>query len=59
MCRTFNCGIGMVLVVAACDVAKVKALIAEEVYTIGNVTDLGSERVVMNDLDAWSTQIEL
>jgi phosphoribosylaminoimidazole (AIR) synthetase len=53
MCRTFNCGIGMVLVVSASDVDAVKALIGEEVFTIGSVIDLGKERVVMNDLDTW------
>lgn len=49
MLRTFNCGIGMILVVAAADAAAVRhALVAagEMVYAIGTLTAQQGERVV-------------
>ncbi|KAI8929459.1 phosphoribosylglycinamide synthetase [Entophlyctis helioformis] len=43
LARTFNCGIGMVLVVAPSDLGEVKALLTaagEAVYQIGHVVDI-------------------
>ncbi|CEL53957.1 phosphoribosylamine--glycine ligase / phosphoribosylformylglycinamidine cyclo-ligase [Rhizoctonia solani AG-1 IB] len=51
MARTFNCGIGMVVVVAKEDVQKAKQLIGGEVYQIGEV--VSGEGVELVDLDAW------
>lgn len=49
--RTFNCGIGMVLVVEAAAVQRVVEVLAahgEQVYVIGQVTARGVEAVVVN-----------
>ncbi|CUA67540.1 phosphoribosylamine--glycine ligase / phosphoribosylformylglycinamidine cyclo-ligase [Rhizoctonia solani] len=51
MVRTFNCGIGMVVVVAKEDVQRAKDLIGEDVYQIGEV--VGGEGVQLVGLDAW------
>ena len=55
--RTFNCGIGMVLVVSSSDVAQVRYMMklqGEEIYEIGNVVDIASNQglpVKMNDME--------
>ncbi|WP_416900313.1 MAG: phosphoribosylformylglycinamidine cyclo-ligase [Minwuia sp.] len=54
MARTFNCGIGMVLIVPAAEADKVKALLTyknETVWQIGEVT--AEEGVEIEGLDAW------
>ncbi|CAE6413642.1 unnamed protein product [Rhizoctonia solani] len=51
MARTFNCGIGMVIVVAKEDVQQAKELIGGEVYQIGEV--VSGEGVELVGLDAW------
>ncbi len=48
MLRTFNCGIGMILVVSAAQAETVKAALSkagEEVFTIGELVPAGAERV--------------
>lgn len=55
MCRTFNCGVGMVLVVEAGKVEEVIRVLGEsgerEVWRIGEVT--GTEGVEMRGLEGW------
>ncbi|EIM92294.1 aminoimidazole ribonucleotide synthetase [Stereum hirsutum FP-91666 SS1] len=55
MCRTFNCGVGMVLVVEAGKVEEVIRVLGEsgerEVWRIGEVT--GTEGVEMRSLEGW------
>ncbi|CAE6487114.1 unnamed protein product [Rhizoctonia solani] len=51
MARTFNCGIGMVVVVAKEDAQKAKELIAGDTYQIGEV--VSGEGVELVGLDAW------
>jgi phosphoribosylformylglycinamidine cyclo-ligase len=49
MLRTFNCGIGMILVVAADKVESVKTVLTQEgetVYTLGRITAKQAERVI-------------
>jgi phosphoribosylaminoimidazole (AIR) synthetase len=57
LARTFNCGIGMVLVVSAVDVTKVKALFkeqGEDVYEIGLITPIDGESVKLQNMNtAW------
>ncbi|KAI8144529.1 phosphoribosylglycinamide synthetase [Fennellomyces sp. T-0311] len=59
MSRTFNCGIGMVVVVEASNVAQVKQLLQEAnetVYEIGQVVtkaDLNGEEVQVLNTEAW------
>ncbi|CDH54584.1 aminoimidazole ribonucleotide synthetase [Lichtheimia corymbifera JMRC:FSU:9682] len=59
MSRTFNCGIGMILVVNSNAVDQVKQLLQEaneQVYEIGQVVtkaDLGGEEVQVNGTEAW------
>lgn len=50
MYRTFNMGIGMILVVDPENLAAVKAQLAkqnEAVYEIGRIEEAGAERVIM------------
>ncbi|TPX35784.1 hypothetical protein SmJEL517_g01915 [Synchytrium microbalum] len=60
MARTFNCGIGMVIVLNQSNVAEVKAMlqaVGETVYEIGMVVDLkanGGNPVKMLNMDVWS-----
>jgi phosphoribosylamine--glycine ligase/phosphoribosylformylglycinamidine cyclo-ligase len=58
LARTFNCGIGMVLVVNRADVPKVEDLFqkqGEVVYQIGEITPIGKEPVVMLNMEtAWN-----
>ncbi|KAF8755883.1 Phosphoribosylglycinamide synthetase [Rhizoctonia solani] len=51
MARTFNCGIGMIIIVAKEDVERAKGLIDGEVYQIGEV--VSGEGVELVGLDAW------
>ncbi|CAE6421366.1 unnamed protein product [Rhizoctonia solani] len=51
MARTFNCGIGMVVVVAKEDVQQARELIAGDAYQIGEV--VSGEGVELIGLDAW------
>ncbi|KAG8766536.1 Bifunctional purine biosynthetic protein ade1 [Ceratobasidium sp. 428] len=51
MARTFNCGIGMVVVVGKDDVEKAKELIGGTVYRIGEVVE--GQGVEIVGLDAW------
>ena len=55
MCRTFNCGVGMVVIVAKEDVGRVKELLREggekEVYEIGEVKS--GEGVELLGLESW------
>ncbi|KAF8692552.1 Phosphoribosylglycinamide synthetase, partial [Rhizoctonia solani] len=51
MARTFNCGIGMVIIVEKEDVERAKGLIDGEVYQIGEV--VSGEGVELVGLDAW------
>ncbi|CAE6504276.1 unnamed protein product [Rhizoctonia solani] len=51
MARTFNCGIGMVVVIAKEDVQRVKELVDGDVYEIGEITS--GEGVELVGLDAW------
>ncbi|KAG8740488.1 hypothetical protein FRC12_015988 [Ceratobasidium sp. 428] len=51
MARTFNCGIGMVVVVGKDDVEKAKELIGGTVYRIGEVVE--GQGVEIIGLDAW------
>ncbi|CAE6507123.1 unnamed protein product [Rhizoctonia solani] len=51
MARTFNCGIGMVVVVAKEDVQRAKELIGGDAYQIGEV--VSGEGVELVGLDAW------
>lgn len=59
MSRTFNCGIGMVVVVAAESVDEVKRLLEEaeeKVYVIGQVvkkTGLDGQEVQVRNTEAW------
>lgn len=49
MLRTFNCGVGMILVVSASEAEAVKAALVnagEEVFTLGNLTAVADERVM-------------
>lgn len=56
MCRTFNNGVGMVLIVARQDVAGVKAKLLEsgeqDVYEMGEVT--AGKGVVLKGLETWA-----
>ncbi|TPX44780.1 hypothetical protein SeLEV6574_g04299 [Synchytrium endobioticum] len=60
MARTFNCGIGMVLVVSPSAVSLVKSMLdsaGETVYEIGTVVGLDAnagDPVQMLNMDAWS-----
>ncbi|XP_064089337.1 trifunctional purine biosynthetic protein adenosine-3-like [Macrobrachium nipponense] len=58
MAKTFNCGIGMVLIVAANDVAKVQKLTTDEAKVIGELQPLqpGSPRVCINGLEEIFTK---
>ncbi|KAG8697974.1 hypothetical protein FRC09_007523 [Ceratobasidium sp. 395] len=51
MARTFNCGIGMVVVVGKDDVEKAKELIGGAVYRIGEVVE--GQGVEIVGLDTW------
>jgi phosphoribosylamine--glycine ligase/phosphoribosylformylglycinamidine cyclo-ligase len=54
LARTFNCGVGMVLVVARTDVSAVEDALraaGEDVFRIGEVTD--TPGVEMRGLEAW------
>jgi phosphoribosylformylglycinamidine cyclo-ligase len=42
MLRTFNCGLGMILVAAPGDVERVRRHLAEEAMVIGAMIDRGS-----------------
>ena len=56
MLRTFNAGIGMVVVVAADQVDEIAAILqaeGEKVYRIGEIVEKGAESVVFDKLDAW------
>ncbi|KAI9317772.1 phosphoribosylglycinamide synthetase [Dichotomocladium elegans] len=59
MTRTFNCGIGMVVVVDAASVSEVKLLLekaGEKVYQIGQVVtkaELNGEEVRVNGTETW------
>lgn len=57
MARTFNCGIGMVVVVAKEKVEEVTKILKEsgeaKVYQIGEVQD--GEGCVMRNLESWSS----
>ncbi len=56
MARTFNCGIGMVAVVPADEVAKVSAFLTykgETVFDIGEVVDDPDSAVTIAGLDRW------
>ena len=55
MARTFNCGIGMVLIVDPSNVAQIKQLVDEPVYEMGHLVDLSQnngEHVKMVDMDS-------
>lgn len=55
LCRTFNCGIGMVLVVSPSHVDQILEMLDEPVYRIGHVGELRDECVVMRDMDTcWN-----
>ncbi|MDB5685185.1 MAG: phosphoribosylaminoimidazole synthetase, partial [Sphingomonas bacterium] len=57
MARTFNCGIGMVAVVAADDAEAVSALLAdagETVFTIGRIEAGAKGCTVAGSADAWT-----
>ncbi|QRV97406.1 phosphoribosylamine-glycine ligase/phosphoribosylformylglycinamidine cyclo-ligase [Ceratobasidium sp. AG-Ba] len=51
MARTFNCGVGMVVVVGKEDAGRAKELIGGTVYEIGEVVE--GEGVELVGLDAW------
>lgn len=54
MARTFNCGLGMVLIVPAAEAEKVSALLTyhgEKVWRVGEVT--GEKGVDIEGLEAW------
>ena len=54
MVRTFNCGIGMVLVVAREHVEQIKRLVGEPVVEFGTVVEYdGGARVQMPGLESW------
>ena len=59
MLRTFNCGLGMVLVVAPADVAEVSAALVKAGETPHTIGVLGSrpspdaEQVVVEGTEAW------
>jgi phosphoribosylformylglycinamidine cyclo-ligase len=56
MLRTFNCGIGMILVVAPRDVERVRRHLDEETMVIGAITDRGSgDPVRYKGQRAWGT----
>ena len=60
MARTFNCGIGMVIVLSQANVPEVKSMLesaGETVYEIGMVVDLKANLgtpVKMQNMEAWS-----
>jgi phosphoribosylamine--glycine ligase/phosphoribosylformylglycinamidine cyclo-ligase len=59
MSRTFNCGIGMVIVADAANVAEIRSLLEsvnETVYELGTVTtkaDLNGKEVEVLNTDTW------
>jgi phosphoribosylaminoimidazole (AIR) synthetase len=57
LARTFNCGIGMVLVVDVDNVHKIKQKLnsmGENVYEIGTIVPLAETRVKINNSDDWN-----
>ncbi len=59
MARTFNCGIGMAVVVASADVADVTAALeatGETVFNIGHILDGGKGCTVTGSVETWSAQ---
>jgi len=57
--RTFNCGIGMAVIVAATDAAAVTAALTaagETVHTIGNIVGGASGCVVTGSPETWSAR---
>ena len=59
MARTFNCGIGMAVVVAKDDAATVKAALeaaGETVYSIGHVAAGDTGCTVSGSMETWSAQ---
>jgi phosphoribosylformylglycinamidine cyclo-ligase len=58
MARTFNCGIGMVVVADAAKASEVKGALeaaGETVAEIGRITERADEAVVLNGAEAWRT----
>jgi phosphoribosylformylglycinamidine cyclo-ligase len=54
MAITFNCGIGMIVIVAAGDAPKIVDALTkagENVYTIGSVIKTDDERVVIDNAE--------
>ena len=59
MARTFNCGLGMVLVVAEADVAEVTAALeaaGETVYRVGHIAAGEKGCTVSGSVETWSAQ---
>jgi phosphoribosylformylglycinamidine cyclo-ligase len=55
MLRTFNCGIGMILIVAPGDVARVRQHLGDETKLIGAIVERGTgEAVRYKNARAWS-----
>ena len=55
MARTFNCGIGMIVLVPAARAQEARAIFedgGETVFEIGTVTKATGERVVIDNLEA-------
>jgi hypothetical protein len=61
MARTFNCGIGMAIVVAPADVADVTAALesaGETVFNIGHIADGEKGCTVTGSLETWSAKAD-
>jgi phosphoribosylformylglycinamidine cyclo-ligase len=59
MARTFNCGVGMAVVVAQTDVADVTAALqaaGETVFNIGHIADGDKGCTVTGSVETWSAQ---